>query len=99
MARIPCNRPGCAGHDKTDLMLVADLIKAERSGKFTPLTVHFGPYTGFWVIGCIQLAIRHPGMTTEQRELSERAGRSIQAGYDDPVQYLIELGWHPELDA
>lgn len=96
--RVPCKHPGCAGHNQDDIDLVADLIKAEQSGNFTPITVHFGPYTAFYVTGCIQLAWRHPGMTKHQADIAERAGRIIQAAYDEPVQHLIELGWHPGLD-
>jgi hypothetical protein len=72
-----------------------------------PIEVHLTPEHAFILVGLLQLALRHPGLTgpDETAKLGKRIGtnmaKSLQAKLneiDPAIGLILERGWHPEWD-
>lgn len=61
--------------------------------------VAFGPYTALVVIGMLQLATRHPGITDRQRvEVGAVVDQFRPWFAGTPGEHIIDMGNDPELD-
>lgn len=84
--------------DPDTLAYVAGLVQLERAGERAPLVV--GPYTAFTLVGAIQLATRHPGLSDYMTRLLTEFGDQIIRGYfaGTPGEALLLAGWDPSHD-
>jgi hypothetical protein len=80
--------------------LMAEEIKSLRGRG--PIHVEVDQLAAFQLIGVLQLAWRHPGLSDELRQTIEEFGRGLQRAYDGPetpqLALTIEQGWHREFD-
>lgn len=88
----------------TEEQMRARLMAAEIEGLRGrgPIRVKVDQFAGFQLIGALQLAWRHPGLSENQRITIEEFGRGLQRAYDGPdtpqLALTLEQGWHREFD-
>jgi hypothetical protein len=80
--------------------LMAEEIKGLRGRG--PITVEVDQFAAFQLIGALQLAWRHPGLSVEQCNTIEQFGRGLQRAYEGPdtpqLALTLEQGWNREFD-
>jgi hypothetical protein len=80
--------------------LMAEEIKVLRERG--PICIEVYPFIAFRLIGMLQLAWRHPGLSDDQRDAAEVFARGLQVAFDGPdtpqLALTLEQGWHREYD-
>jgi hypothetical protein len=92
-------------HHKTDIDNYPDwFIQIDDHDEFKEpqvIQINIDPMTGMCVLGCIQLASRHPGYKGPSRKIAIHFARELQkrvAFYHPEHENLLELGWNPAND-
>jgi len=67
-----------------------------------PIEVKVDQFAAFQLVGVLQLAWRHPGLSDDMRDTIEQFGRGLQRAFDGPdtpqLALTLEQGWHREFD-
>jgi hypothetical protein len=67
-----------------------------------PIALEVDQFAAFQLIGSLQLAWRHPGLSPSLRSTIEDFGRQLQRAFDGPdtpqLALTLEQGWHAEYD-
>lgn len=88
----------------TEEMLRAQLMAEEikRLYRRGSIRVDVDQFVAFQLVGALQLAWRHPGLSDTQRTTIENFGRGLQAAFVGPdtpqLALTLEQGWRPEYD-
>ncbi|TNC19054.1 hypothetical protein FG385_32830 [Amycolatopsis alkalitolerans] len=84
--------------DDQHLAYMATLQDLECAGqRFTGLEI--GPMTGMYLIGALQLVLRHPAISVNHRHVLTTLIESLRPLFHEPVgQELIDLGYEPAAD-
>lgn len=86
--------------ERLRVQLMAKEIEGLRSRG--PITLKVDQFAAFQLVGLLQLAWRHPGLSTVQRTTLEEFGRQLQRAFDGPdtpqLALTLEQGWHREFD-
>lgn len=82
--------------------MAAEINAMRRRGQVVKVPVQVDLFDLFRVVGCLQLAWRHPELTDDQRVAIEGFTAQLQLAFDpDETPELcrtLEQGWHREYD-
>lgn len=75
------------------------LYEIEQDPSHEQAVIYLGPWSGFVMIGALQLATRHPDMSGTQRELITSIIDQLRPMFDGtPGEQLLRLGDDPAAD-
>lgn len=67
-----------------------------------PINVKVDQFAAFQLVGALQVAWRHPGLSDDMRDTIEQFGRGLQQAFDGPetpqLALTLEQGWNREFD-
>jgi hypothetical protein len=67
-----------------------------------PINLKVDQFAAFQLIGCLQLAWRHPQLDDHMRRTIEKLGREMQKAFSGPdtpqIALTLEQGWQREYD-
>ena len=69
------------------------LAQAERDGTDDKALISIGPFSAFTLIGLLQLAYRHPGLSASQREIIRRIVADLAPLFGGVLAEAVEEGW------
>jgi len=78
---------------------IAELVADMRQLDGRPFTVQIGAFAAYALLGVIQLAWRHPGLSEMEKDLILRVGEQLEqgitsAGASELIQATMAMGWN-----
>lgn len=77
---------------------LAELFEAELAGTAEKAEIRIGPFSAFVLIGLIQFAWRHPGLSPRHKQIAHDIVDQLATLFGPPLDAAIELGWDTTRD-